>query len=210
MLALEEEHAGAERARASLVEAQNRCAELESLLSERDADLTHLRDVLHSTRITPEFTNHCSTVQRASACAQEEGELKRELEHAHTELETSRKLLAAGSMASGAGGGVGVVPASSAVGGLGVGESVGVGVSTLQAMLESKDSKIITLEGEIRLLEEELARLRETPTPGPGLGLTGGPGSSSSGIEDYDKIIQHLRTNERILRARVRSRRSNR
>ena len=94
--------------------------------------------------------------------SQEQSELKRELEHVQTELETSRKLLASGagmSIASGAS----CTPASSAVGclglglGMGGGESVGVGVGTLQAMLESKDSKIITLEGEIRLLEEELA-----------------------------------------------------
>ena len=45
VLALEEEHAEAERARAGFVDAQNRCTELESLLSERDADLTRSRDV---------------------------------------------------------------------------------------------------------------------------------------------------------------------
>ncbi len=76
--------------------------------------------------------------------------------------------------------------------------------SMMQSMLESKESKVVTLESEIRLLEEELGRMREAALGGAAGALRpGGAGSTSSGIEDYDKIIQHLRTNERILRARV-------
>lgn len=56
----------------------------------------------------------------------------------------------------------------------------------------------MTLESEIRLLEEELGRLRDdgivTPTT-----------SISSGIEDFDKIIQTLKSNERLLKSKVRS-----
>lgn len=55
----------------------------------------------------------------------------------------------------------------------------------------------MTLESEIRLLEEELGRLRDdgiiTPTT-----------SISSGIEDFDKIIHTLKSNERLLKSKVR------
>uniref|UniRef100_A0A1I8HI66 Myosin_tail_1 domain-containing protein n=1 Tax=Macrostomum lignano TaxID=282301 RepID=A0A1I8HI66_9PLAT len=69
-------------------------------------------------------------------------------------------------------------------------------LQTLQNVLESKDQRIFTLESEINLLENELARLREeglkTPT------------SSSSGFEeDANRLIQQLRSNERVLKGKV-------
>ncbi|KAF6770417.1 hypothetical protein AHF37_11328 [Paragonimus kellicotti] len=54
----------------------------------------------------------------------------------------------------------------------------------------------MTLENEIRLLEDEITRLRDD-------GLITPTTSTSSGIDDLDKTLQTFRSNERLLKAKV-------
>ncbi|CAH8627051.1 unnamed protein product [Dicrocoelium dendriticum] len=54
----------------------------------------------------------------------------------------------------------------------------------------------MTLENEIRLLEDEIARLRDD-------GLVTPNTSTSSGIDDLDRTLQAFRSNERLLKSKV-------
>ena len=45
--ALEDEHAEADRARTAMFDVQSHCRELESMLSERDSEITQMREVSH-------------------------------------------------------------------------------------------------------------------------------------------------------------------
>lgn len=54
----------------------------------------------------------------------------------------------------------------------------------------------MTLENEIRLLEDELTRLRDE-------GITTPTTSMSSGIEDVDRTLNTFRSNERLLKSKV-------
>uniref|UniRef100_A0A183SQ76 ELKS/RAB6-interacting/CAST family member 2 n=1 Tax=Schistocephalus solidus TaxID=70667 RepID=A0A183SQ76_SCHSO len=66
---------------------------------------------------------------------------------------------------------------------------------TLRALVDTKESKILTLENEIRLLEDEITRLRDE-------GITTPNTSLSSGIEDVDRTLNTFRSNERLLKSK--------